>query len=145
MKPEEEAIEISESSRVLCRNLITPCRVLTHLFRHFRGASFTVGVLALKMCMLSCSFVSNSLQAHGQQPARLLCPWDLPGKNTGVGCHFLLKGTFLTQVLKPTGLMSPALKADPLPLCPLGGAGLKIPSLSLFLPLLILLHGPHLD
>ena len=30
-------------------------------------------------------------------PARLLCPWDSPGKNTGVGCHFLLQGIFLTQ------------------------------------------------
>ena len=29
--------------------------------------------------------------------ARLLCPWDFPGKNTGVGCHFLLKGIFQTQ------------------------------------------------
>ena len=28
---------------------------------------------------------------------RLLCPWDSPGKNTGVGCHFLLQGIFLTQ------------------------------------------------
>ena len=31
------------------------------------------------------------LQPHGQQPTRLLCPWDSPGKNTGVGCHFLLQ------------------------------------------------------
>ena len=30
-------------------------------------------------------------------PARLLRPWDSPGKNTGVGCHFLLQGIFLTQ------------------------------------------------
>ena len=30
-------------------------------------------------------------------PARLLCPWDSPDKNTGVGCHFLLQGIFLTQ------------------------------------------------
>ena len=29
------------------------------------------------------------LRPHGLQPARLLCPWDSPGKNTGVGCHFL--------------------------------------------------------
>ena len=28
---------------------------------------------------------------------RLLCPWDFPGKNTGVGCHALLQGIFLTQ------------------------------------------------
>ena len=31
------------------------------------------------------------------QPARLLCPWDFPGKNPGMGCHFLLQGIFLTQ------------------------------------------------
>ena len=35
--------------------------------------------------------MSNSLRLHGLQPARLLCPWDSPGKNTGVGCHFLLQ------------------------------------------------------
>ena len=39
----------------------------------------------------------NSLQPHGLQPARLLCPWDSPGKNTGVGCHAILQGIFLTQ------------------------------------------------
>ena len=30
---------------------------------------------------------------------RLLCPWDFPGKNTGVGCHFLLQGIFPAQGL----------------------------------------------
>ena len=30
-----------------------------------------------------------------------LCPWEFPGKNTGVGCHFLLQGLFLTQGLNP--------------------------------------------
>jgi len=30
-------------------------------------------------------------------PPRLLCPWDSPGKNTGVGCHSLLQGLFLSQ------------------------------------------------
>ena len=33
----------------------------------------------------------------GLQPTMLLCPWIFPRKNTGVGCHFLLKGIFLTQ------------------------------------------------
>ena len=51
--------------------------------------------------MLSNSVVSDSLQSHGLQPARLLCPCNFPGKNTGVGCHFLLKGIFLTQGLNP--------------------------------------------
>ena len=35
--------------------------------------------------------MSNSLQPHQRQPNRLLCPWDSPGKNTEVDCHFLLQ------------------------------------------------------
>ena len=49
-----------------------------------------------------CCTVSQScltLQPHGLQPARFLHPWDFPGKNTGVGCHSLLQGIFLTQRL----------------------------------------------
>ena len=42
--------------------------------------------------MLSCSVLSNPLWL-----ARLLCPWDSPGKNTEVGCHFLLQEIFPTQ------------------------------------------------
>ena len=45
--------------------------------------------------------VSNSWRPHGLWPARLLCPWDSPGKNAGVGYHFLLQGIFLTQELNP--------------------------------------------
>ena len=41
------------------------------------------------------------LAPHGLQPARLLCPWNSPSKNTGVGCHFLLQGIFPTQGLNP--------------------------------------------
>ena len=39
------------------------------------------------------------LRPHGLQSTRLLCPWDSPGKNTGVGCHVLLQGIFQTQGL----------------------------------------------
>ena len=39
------------------------------------------------------SVVSDSVQPHRWQPNGLLCPWDSPGKNTGVGCHFLLQCT----------------------------------------------------
>ena len=39
----------------------------------------------------SFSVMSDSLRPHGLQPNRLLRPWDLPGKSTGVGCHFLLR------------------------------------------------------
>ena len=43
------------------------------------------------------SVVSDSVWPHGLGPPRLLHPWDSPGKNTGVACHFLLQGIFLTQ------------------------------------------------
>ena len=46
---------------------------------------------------VSCLVVFNSLQPHGIQPARLLCPWSSPGKNTGVGCHLLLQIITLFQ------------------------------------------------
>ena len=34
---------------------------------------------------------TNFVRPHRRQPTRLPCPWDSPGKNTGVGCHFLLQ------------------------------------------------------
>ena len=43
--------------------------------------------------------VSNSLQPHGLQPTRLLCPWISPGKKTGLGSYSLLQGIFSTQGL----------------------------------------------
>ena len=45
--------------------------------------------------------MSNSSQPHGLQPTRLLCPWNSPGKNTGVDSHSLLQGMFPTQQLNP--------------------------------------------
>ena len=41
--------------------------------------------------------VSDSLWLRGSQPARLLCPWNSPGQDTGVDCHSLLQGIFPTQ------------------------------------------------
>ena len=43
----------------------------------------------------------DSLRPCGLQSARLLSPWDSPGKNTGVGCHVLLQGIFPTQGSNP--------------------------------------------
>ena len=57
--------------------------------------------LMLCVCVLSCKALSDLLRPHGLQPTRLLCPWDFPGKNTGVGCHFLLQGIFLSQGSNP--------------------------------------------
>ena len=40
------------------------------------------------LLLLSCSVVSNSVRHHRWQPTKLHCPWDSPGKNTGVGFFF---------------------------------------------------------
>ena len=42
-------------------------------------------------CCCVASVMSDSVRPHRGQPTRLPCPWDSPGKNTGVGCHFLLQ------------------------------------------------------
>ena len=81
----------------------------------------TLGYILLCVCMcavclLRCSVMSNALLPHGQQPVRLLCPWNFPGKNTGGGCHFLLQGIFPRQGLKPRLLCLLHWQADSLPL-----------------------------
>ena len=64
----------------------------------------------MKSESVSCSVVSDSLQLHRLQPARLLSPWDSPAKNTGLACHALLQGIFTTQ--ESNEPRSPALQAD---------------------------------
>ena len=64
------------------------CQVSTAVFQ---------SCVCVCVCACVCSAMSNSLPPHGLQPTRLLRPWDSPGKNTGVGCHFLLQGIFPTQ------------------------------------------------
>ena len=50
---------------------------------------------------VSRSVMPDSLRPHGLQPTRLLCSWDFPGKDTGVGRHFRLQGIFPTQGSNP--------------------------------------------
>ena len=64
--------------------------------------------------------MSNPLRLHGPQPAKLLCPWDPLGKNTGVGYHDLLQGIFPTQGLSLHLLGLLCWQAGSLPLAPLG-------------------------
>ena len=45
----------------------------------------------LLLLLLSASVVSDSVRPHRWQPTRFPHPWDSPGKNIGVDCHFLLK------------------------------------------------------
>ena len=50
---------------------------------------------------VSCSVRSDCLQLHGLEPTRLLCPWNSPGQNTGVGSCSLLQGIFSPQGSNP--------------------------------------------
>ena len=54
-----------------------------------------------KKFMHTQSLSCDSLRPHGLWLTRLLCPWNFPSKNTGVDCHFLFQGIFLTQGPNP--------------------------------------------
>jgi len=70
------------------------------------------------------------LGPYGLEPARLLCTWDFPGKNTGAGCHILLQGIFLTQGLNPRLLHW---QLDSLPLSHLGSPSYFVtPTVNIF-------------
>ena len=66
-----------------------PCNIVggnVNWFSHYEEL-----LLLLKQTEAVASVVSDSVRPHRRQPTRLPCPWDSPGKNTGVGCHFLLQ------------------------------------------------------
>ena len=101
------------SSRCLVRGQVLKCFwQLNHvIFIAFRLIDFPCA------CKVT-SITSDSSWPYGPWPARLLLPWDSPGKNTGVGCHFLLQGIFPTQGFFPEPEIKPrfpALQADSLP------------------------------
>ena len=80
----------------------------------------------LSKCYFSGCVHAKSLQLcltlwpYELQPARLLCPWDSPGKNTELDCHALLQGIFLTQGSNPCLLCLLRWQAGSLPLVPPG-------------------------
>ena len=65
-----------------------------------KGGHMVLRRLISDMCVWSRSVIST-LGSYGLQSIRLLCPWDFPGKNTGVGSHSLLQANFLTQGSNP--------------------------------------------
>ena len=64
--------------------------MLSRLVITFLPRSKCLLILWLQKWKWSRSLMSDSSRPHGQQPTRLLHPWDFPGKRTGVGCHCLL-------------------------------------------------------
>ena len=61
------------------------------------NTTLQISYVLLLLLLLVASVVFDSLIRYGLWPFRLLCPWDSPGKSTGVGCHALLQGIFLTR------------------------------------------------
>ena len=58
------------------------------------------GFVSVSCCVcVSRSVVSDSLRPHRLQPTSLLHPWNLPGKSTGMGCHFLLHLCFIDRFI----------------------------------------------
>ena len=81
--------------------------------------SITYNKLYLSTVYLSCIYhLSPSGRPHGLQPTRLFCPWESPSKKTGVGCHALLQGIFLTQGSNPCLFLLLRLQAGSLPWAP---------------------------
>ena len=75
---------------LVIQNMVNSC-----LIREMSVAWKNVNIYATKSCLLLLLLSRFSCvrlcATHRQKPTRFPCPWDSPGKNTGVGCHFLLQ------------------------------------------------------
>ena len=83
----------------------------------------SVGFPGVCVCACACPCAQLSLTLRNPvdcSPPGSLCPWNLPGKNTGVSCHFLLYGIFLTQGSNLCLLLLLYWQASSLPLSHLG-------------------------
>ena len=85
---------------------ILQARMGCHLYLKLNTVLYAIQFNSVQF---SHSVVSNSLRPHGLQPIRLLCPWNFPGKSTGVGCHCLLqiltvKSSLFTKIIFPYNL-----------------------------------------
>ena len=101
---------------VICHFFLS-VNIFVQIFLHlWRG-------LSLPLVAKSCATL---LRSCGLEPARILCPWDFPGKDSGVGCHFLLQGIFLTQQSNPRLLRLLHWQADSLPLSHLGSLVISV-------------------
>ena len=67
---------------------------------HWSGLPFPSPMRESEKWKWSRSVMSDSSRSHGLQPTRLLCPWDFPGKSTGVGCHCLLPNSMLAILIR---------------------------------------------
>ena len=99
----------TQSAMFKHHNDITPerelCQILQNIIATFQNA------------VLSHSVSDSFMTPWTVACARLVCPWNFPGKNTGVGCHFLLQGIFLTEGSNPGLLHLLCWQVGASPLC----------------------------
>ena len=87
---------------------VSPSSFSLDLAPSFSACSASSLLLSASLSTPASSAVSDSVRPHGLEPARLLCPRDFPGKDTGVGCHSLSRGSAQPGD-EPECLTSPAL------------------------------------
>ena len=76
----------------MCAKSLKPCPTLCDPIDGSPPGSSVPGILQARILeWVAISFFNPCMGPHRWQPTRLLHPWDSPGKNTGVGCHFLLQ------------------------------------------------------
>ena len=130
---------------IVCQDLSVLVNCKTQSWHHFHKVLYRkitsvhvvvfLGVLC-SFCLGACSVpsvISDFLRPHRLQPTRLLCPWNFPGKNAGVGCHFLLQGISPAQGWNPVSPVSLAVHVDSLPLTHQGSPRLNNPASGDFL------------
>ena len=98
--PWRSSWRLGHSSAALAVSACQCWWVLSHYlgFCHVSSWLESLMVLTSIVCMYSHVWL---LWPHGLEPARFLCPWNFPGKNTRVGCSFLLQGIFPIQGSNP--------------------------------------------
>ena len=69
--------------------------------KHLKKNTSAIPLSNMYCAVLNHSVMSNSLWSHGLYPTRLLCPWESPSKNTGVGSHAFLHEISPTQGSNP--------------------------------------------
>ena len=106
--PTSDLNPVSQSLHLVSRQNVLRCPPLNDrhtlhpkvmfMFLKSLHASFAI---SMRLCCVDAKWLQScpTLRPHGLQPARLLCPWDSPGKSPGMGHYALLQGIFLTQGL----------------------------------------------
>ena len=86
------------SSSFFSKPILDTWNFLVHIMLKPSMQDFKQDLTNMGCCCLVASVMSDSVRPHRRQPTRLPCPWDFPGKSTGVGCRCLLQ---LHSLLSP--------------------------------------------